>query len=240
MFDFVRKKDVWDACDKGHLDELQHKKISYQLKIAQDLAIYRHVRDVHGLSIAEIGGGNSRILERLALRNRCVNIEKFEGRDLGPTAPVALSNVTNVNAYVGEFDGALASDAFDLVFSISVVEHVETPNLDAFFRDSLRILKPGGLFLHAIDVYLQEEATPYVLDRLSRYRAWVADQRSVAPFGTIYSGPLRFATDMISNPDNILYGWNKAIPSLSGVRAASQSVSVIVGGSKLAEPTKQG
>jgi SAM-dependent methyltransferase len=239
MFDFVRKRDIWDACDQGYLDELKHKNISYQLKTAQDLAIYRHVRDLHGLDIGEIGGGNSRILERLALRNRCVNIEKFEGRDLGPTAPIALNNVRNVNAYVGEFDSALPSDAFDLVFSISVVEHVETPKLDAFFRDLLRILRPGGLFLHAIDVYLQEDATPYVLDRLSRYRNWVAGQDGVAPFGAIYSGPLRFATDMISNPDNILHGWNKAVPSLSGVRAASQSVSVIVGGSKFAGATKR-
>ena len=37
MFDFIRKKDVWDACDKGYLEELKSKNISYQLKNAQDL-----------------------------------------------------------------------------------------------------------------------------------------------------------------------------------------------------------
>jgi hypothetical protein len=29
MFDFVRKMEIWDACDKGYLDELESKKISY-------------------------------------------------------------------------------------------------------------------------------------------------------------------------------------------------------------------
>lgn len=40
MFDFIRKKDIWDACSKGYLDELKNSKISYQLKIAQDLAVW--------------------------------------------------------------------------------------------------------------------------------------------------------------------------------------------------------
>lgn len=232
MFDFVRKKDIWEACDKGYLEELKYKNISYQLKSAQDLAVYRHVRDLQGLDIAEIGGGSSRILERLAVDNRCANIEKFEGRDLGPAAPVALKNVTNINAYVGEFDGLLADASFDLVFSISVVEHVETPKLDDFFRDSLRILRPGGRFLHAIDIYLQDEPTSYVLDRLSHYRRWVAEHADVIPTGAVHAGPFRFAVDMISNPDNILYGWNKLVPSLRDLRAVAQNVSLIVGGSK--------
>jgi len=83
MLDFIRKKDVWDACDKGYLGEHKSKKISYQLKNAQDLGIYRFVRELRDLDIAEIGGGNSRILERMAVNNRCANIENLraEGWD---------------------------------------------------------------------------------------------------------------------------------------------------------------
>lgn len=232
MFDFIRKKELWQACDKGYLDELKSKNISYQLKHAQDLAIYQHVRDLSGLDIAEIGGGNSRILERLAKHNQCFNVEKFEGRDLGPTGPVELQNVRNVNAYVGDFSSALADCSFDLVFSISVVEHVETTKLDAFFEDSMRILRHGGQFLHAIDMYIAEEPLAYALDRFDRYRRWITDSSHVRPMGAVYPGPLRFATDMVSNPDNILYGWNSLVPSLHDVREQSQSVSLIIGAHK--------
>ena len=232
MFDFIRKTDLWDACDKGYLEELKSKNISYQLKNAQDLAIYRLVRELNDLDIAEIGGGNSRILERLARHNRCANIEKFEGRDLGPKGPVALQNVCNINSYVGDFDVQLPDAGFDLVFSISVVEHVETAKLDAFFLDSLRILRPGGRFIHAIDIYVAEEPTRYMVDRFERYRAWLGVTNQVRPIGAVYAGPLRFATDMASNPDNILHGWNSLVPSLRDVRAKSQNVSLLVGAIK--------
>jgi SAM-dependent methyltransferase len=233
MFDFVRKMEIWDACDKGYLDELESKKISYQLKIAQDLAVYRHVRDLTGLDIGEIGGGNSRVLERLAKKNRCFNIEKFEGRDLGPAGSIALEGVKNINAYVGDFDALLPDESFDLVFSISVVEHVETASLDAFFQDSLRILRRGGRFLHAIDMYVQDEPKAYAQDRYERYRKWCAETRGVEPLGAVFAGQMAFSTDMISNPDNILYGWNSLVPALKAVRTVSQNLSLLVGGRKI-------
>lgn len=232
MFDFVRKRDIWDACDKGYLEELKSKNISYQLKNAQDLAIYRLVRDLRGLDVAEIGGGDSRILERVALNNRCTNIEKFEGKHFGPAGEIQLHGVRNINCYVGDFDSSIQDESFDLVFSISVVEHVPTENLDDFLRDSLRILRPGGRFLHAIDAYVQDNPTSYVLDRFDRYRRWVTEYDGISATGPVFVGEFRFTTDMISNPDNILYGWNKQVPSLSEVRAVSQNVSLLVGGMK--------
>lgn len=233
MLDFIRKKAIWAACEKGYLDELKSKNISYQLKHAQDLAIYDQIRDLSGLRIAEIGGGNSRLLERIAMKNHCFNIEKFEGKDLGPSGELALKNVHNISAYVGDFDKTLADETFDVIFSISVVEHIETEKLDSFFHDSLRILKPGGRFLHAIDMYLQEDPMAYTKDRFDRYRRWFIDYEIVSPIGQIYEGPLKFNVDMITNPDNILYGWNKLVPSLAQLRAESQSVSLILGGIKM-------
>lgn len=231
MFDFIRKKDIWAACDRGLLAKLDNK-ISYQLKIAQDLAILSHLHESTGLVIGEIGGGDSRILRQLAMNNRCFNIEKFEGKHLGPTGVVTIGNVNIIDAYVGEFDNKIPDSYFDKVFSISVVEHVETLNLSDFFRDTLRVLKPNGLFIHAIDMYLKDEPSAYDLERFDIYKRWILDNRSVMPMGKIYDGPPIFSTDMASNPDNILYQWNTLAPSLSDLRFRAQSVSLMVGGIK--------
>ncbi|MEA5411772.1 methyltransferase domain-containing protein [Synechococcus sp. BA-120 BA3] len=233
MFDFLKKKDIWDACSKGYLDEIKSKNISYQLKTAQDLSIYRLIRNLHDLDIAEIGGGNSRILERLAINNRCANIEKFEGKHLGPAEEIKLANVRNINSYVGDFDAAISDSQFDVIFSISVVEHVETERLNLFFIDLLRMLRPGGKFFHAIDVYLQDFPTSSTLERVKIYQSWVLDNEYAMPVGNVLTSEVKFTTDMISNPDNILYGWNTLVPSLVRVREASQSVSLIVAGMKL-------
>jgi len=116
---------LWRALDAGRLAELETK-ISYQLKTVQDLAVYDHVRDLKGKKIAEIGGGDSRILKRLAKSNDCYNIEKFEGADQGPKGEIIIENTTNIAAFIGDFDLAVPADAFDVAFSVSVVEHIET------------------------------------------------------------------------------------------------------------------
>lgn len=232
MFEFITKKPIWTLCDKGYLDELQADKISYQLKTAQDLVCYMYLRDLTGLKIAEIGGGNSRILQRLAINNHCYNIEKFEGVGLGPQKEVCLRNVTNIGAYVGDFSGLLKANQFDIVFSISVVEHVTTDKLDSFFRDFLRILRPGGMFLHAIDMYIEEEPSAYWKERFAIYRSWMHNNSSVEPLGTIYNGTLQFRHEMITNPDNIMYTWNALAPDLRHLREKAQNVSLLIGGKK--------
>lgn len=232
MFKFTQKKEIWDACDKGYLKELKAGNISYQLKTAQDLSIYRLIRDCSGLKIGEIGGGNSRILEKLAEKNTCYNIEKFEGRDQGPGKEVLLKNVTNISAYIGEFSHDIQNEFFDLVFSISVVEHITTENLDNFFRDSLRILKPGGVFIHAIDMYLTSEPSEYTLERYRHYMQWVSQNEATRPLGFVTDRYPLFDPTMVSNPDNILYGWNSLAPSLAQLRVNAQNVSLLVAGSK--------
>ena len=83
MFDFVRKSDLWAAWDAGYGKELGGGQ--YHLKTAQDLSVYKHLRGLSGLKIAEVGGGDSRVLRRIAGTNECFNIEKFEGADGGRT-----------------------------------------------------------------------------------------------------------------------------------------------------------
>lgn len=46
----------------------------------------------------------------------------------------------------------LPDNAYDLVFSFDVLEHVQEGDLPEFFRNLYRILRPGGHSIHQIDV----------------------------------------------------------------------------------------
>ena len=231
MFDFVRKREIWDALGKGWRDTLGAKR-AFDLKTIQDLAAYRLLHASVGLDIAEAGGGDSRLLRALAWRNRCVNIDKFEGADGGPGKEVKRRGVANVRAFLGEFDERLRPESFDIVFSISVVEHLRMNNLGPFLEDGMRILKPGGLWLHAIDVYLEDEPPADVLARIDVYRSWAKREGALDPVGPVFDGPVRFACDMATNPDNIMYEWGKIAPALIERRQRAQSVSLLIASRK--------
>lgn len=157
------------------------------------------------------------------------NIDPFEGADNGPSGEVKLAGVTNIFARLGKFDPQLADQSFDLLFSISVVEHVEDPDFAAFFDDCVRLLKPGGQMYHAIDMYLSESPTPFWTNRWDMYRAAVSKRDDVAPIGKVFDGPAKFTTDLASNPDNIMYSWKQLSPSLDELRKQAQSVSLVIG-----------
>jgi len=125
---------------------------------------------------------------------------------------------------MGDFDESVPSNYFDVVFSISVVEHVLNEKVEPFFADCCRILKPGGMMAHAIDVYIFN--VPGNLERLDLYRSavetagleWVKqpkiDRRAI------------FKTCFASNSDATMGAWNKIVPTLRSVREEAQSVSV--------------
>ena len=245
MFDFIRKPLLWQAWDAG-LDEevldigedrtrrqlLSQNVHTFQLKSMQDLAVYVHLRDLSGKQIAEVGAGNSRLLPRRAQANTCVAVERYEGQGGGPTTASPIPGVHVVPVFLGESSPLLAAESFDVVFSISVVEHVPTEELAAFHEDQLRVLKPGGMFIHAIDVYLEDEPSAYHLQRLDAYRSWITSG-NVKPVGHIYEGPCRFTCDLATNPDNVMYAWGRVAPALIELRQAAQLVSLLVAGRKL-------
>ena len=231
MFDFVRKPQIWRAMDAGYQNEIRGK-IGFQLKTMQDLAIYAHLRGLSGLDIAEIGGGDSRILPRLATTNRCHNIEPFEGADNGPKSEVRIDGVQNIRTTVGKFDPALADNQFDVLFSVSVVEHIPHPDFDAFLADCVRILKPGGRMYHAIDMYIAKAPTDFWLNRFSMYRRALTDRADLEPIGEIVTDAYQFETDMASNPDSVMYDWKALSPSLDALRQVAQSVSLQWGARK--------
>lgn len=231
MFDFIRKSRIWDIWDRN-LDSEIEPTSSFELKTMQDLAVYAELRGADGLRIAEIGAGKSRVLPTLARSNSCVTVERFDGSGGGVETGPTLDGVDHVSALLGENDPALVDGSFDIVFSISVMEHVASEDLERFHVDQLRILKPGGVFVHAIDLYLEGGLEPAPGARFEAYRSWVTETESILPLGEVYEGPCRFTCDLVTNPDNVMYSWSQIAPEMTGMRQRAQVVSVLVGGKK--------
>ncbi|NKB82225.1 MAG: hypothetical protein GKS05_10140 [Nitrospirales bacterium] len=132
MFDFIRKSQLWEGIDSDWYKELKGG-TPFHLKTIQDVAMYQIIKDIKFSKIAEIGGGNSRILPLISAKNECCNVDKFEGMDGGPKYEITIPKVQNLKTFLGEYSDLLKENSFDLLFSVSVVEHVPVNKLDDFF-----------------------------------------------------------------------------------------------------------
>ncbi len=72
--------------------------------------------------------------------------EKFEA------AVRSRQHTRFVRGFLGDFLPELPDEYFDLVFSISTIEHVPPGQKQKFYRDMFRVLKPGGYIAHSIDL----------------------------------------------------------------------------------------
>lgn len=132
-----------------------------QLKVYQDLFVLRFIEDniPPGSRILDVGGGKSRILEHLSGDYECWNIDKLEGLGNGPKEIDNLS-YRLVRDYMGNFNTDLEDDYFDLVFSISALEHVPQDDegwFECIVEDIERVMKPGAFSLHLFDVILKPD-----------------------------------------------------------------------------------
>ena len=97
-FDLLRivtKKEYWDAENEGVLELMPQPKFWY-LKTIQDVIALDHIKDFKGKRIAEIGGGDSRVLPVLKENNHCVNIDEFKGLGQGPTLKADIDGIENI------------------------------------------------------------------------------------------------------------------------------------------------
>lgn len=238
MLRFITKQEYWKAEDDGTVALLPTAPFAWHLKSIQDAVALSWLKEHKGKDVAEVGGGDSRVLQVLAANNRATNIDSFKGLGNGPTTKPGTAPYAIVPSLLGAFDARLADSSFDIVFSISVVEHVSTENLANFHEDCLRILRPGGLLLHLIDVYLRDTIAENknAVDRISHYGRWLENHQCSAlnMAHVLLPEDIRFSCSYASNPDNVLNRWNKTAPSLAALRAEAQSVSLIFAARKTA------
>lgn len=230
MFDIVTKSELWEWIDKGVCSTK-----FLGLKQIQDAYIISEINGSRGLKIGEMGGGNSRVLNALKNTNECWNIDKFEGQGGGPTTNVESEGIRLVKAFIGEFNEELPNAYFDVLFSVSVFEHIPLNQLEKTFVDCARIIKPGGKMIHAIDVYLYDHdedpkfpGLAFTRERIEHYLSFANRPdlglrlRQSAKVSSSATASARY----ISNPDSVLYEWNKVVPSIKGWRARAQSTSL--------------
>lgn len=231
MFDIVTKREYWHWQDSGWVDPKRN-----DLKGIQDAYIVSRLHDVRNCRILEIGGGNSRVLQALSepgLGNECWNADAFEGVGNGPVEDKNSSRIRVARCYLGSFNSQLPEDYFDYVFSVSVVEHVPSPELEPFFADSARVLRTDGLLLHAIDLYVYDDDAVF-----PRRQQGEARLRQYLQFGDRPDLGLRFRANpsidetvsfrcsFASNSDLAMNNWNRIVPDLRPMREITQSVSI--------------
>ena len=226
MFDVITKSDYWAWRDAGFYSTSQGK-----LKDIQDTFVLAFLRDCRGKRICEVGGGDSRVLRHLSQENECWLLDRFEGQGAGPKKMPEIPKVRFVREFLGAMTPDLPNDYFDVVFSVSVVEHVPDSDYAAFVQDGVRILRPGGLFLHAIDAYLPDaDADPYpVIDRrLFQYvnTPSVAGGRLTWHEKPVIGPGLRASSRLATSSADTLYLWNKIAPDLRPVRETMSSCSL--------------
>jgi SAM-dependent methyltransferase len=223
LYDIIRKREYFEWWDRG----LAAKGVS-SLKNIQDAWVMSQLCESKGMRIAEVGGGESRLLQQLKDNNSCVNIDKFEGHGNGPNRVPKIKGIKVIPAYMGDFDTALKDESFDAVFSISVLEHIASERLSDCFGDMARILKPGGKMLHAIDVYLHER--PRAVARINEYRQF-AEQQSLRLEWIeepALGDKVWYHCDYAANSVQEMAEWNRLAPSpaLRELRCTAQSCSL--------------
>ena len=125
------------------------------LEIGGSLSGFQFVLDKAGCEVTNIDPGDTLFTTRWPITPETVNrINSAFGTD-----------VVLKNCYLQ--DANLQDASFDRVVSISVFEHIEESVLVDVLRDVRRVLKPGGLLVLTIDLFLNvqpfedEESNPY-------------------------------------------------------------------------------
>lgn len=221
MFDIIRKAEYFECLREGFAERHDH-----SLKGIQDGWVMARLAGEKGKRILEVGGGNSRVLPKLA-GNRLWNAEKFEGVGNGPTTANTLEGVTVIPTFMGEFSPEVPE--VDIVFSISVIEHIPFEKYHDVFADMARVLAPGGTMYHAVDLPLGDEPTEVARRRVSLLRSAVEEAGLKWREAPSIGPDCIFTCDMASNSDLTAWGWSKISEPfrISGPRIQLVTIKII-------------
>lgn len=128
------------------------------------------------------------------------------------------SKVNFVSGFMGDNIQNLPDNYFDLVYSISVIEHVPDEKLKSFFEESVRVTKPGGIVSHSYDVYFRQNTKKVFDAYINSGLEWLKSKDTMNVFWEEWLGDFdkKFVEDMFGriifeNPMEVAekYMWQK-------------------------------
>ncbi len=229
MFSIITKAEYFEWVEQKYcsLDR-------QELKNVQDGLALSRLAPLKNKRILEAGGGQSRVLPRLDPSCELWNADKFEGDGNGPLTVVEDPRIKIARAFVGDFSRDLPENYFDVIFSVSVVEHIPGGSLDDFVDDSIRLLKVGGTSIHAVDLAIGDADMQDRVQfknqnaRILKYKELVEARAGKLSFiePPALKLPAIASATYAANSSNTLYRWARKFPERRASREISQSVSL--------------
>ena len=233
MFEFITKTMYWRDLETPEVEArlAQTHRQLICMKHAQDAFILGRIGESTGKRIVEVGGGWGRVLRTLDPTNERWNLDKSAGpgrvgAEVGRSMP---KEFRLVNALLGDFSQDLPDGYFDIVFSISVMEHIPASAIPAFWEDHARIMRPGGIAYHAIDFYLGDKPLSVNETRLDSYLEGIQKNGLQLIGVPNITRPAIFSASFASAPDLTMLHMNEISPALAAARHHRQNVSLAVG-----------
>lgn len=229
MFEIITKRDFFDWTDKG-LCSLDRQ----ELKNIQDGFVLSELASSRNAKILEMGGGVSRVLPRLDRSCELWNADRLEGDGNGPGVSNDDARIRLVKTFLGEFSAEMPSEYFDAVFSVSVVEHIPESAIAAMVDDTIRILRPGGIAIHAVDLNIGDadmQSHVQFINQEKKIRNYLdATNGRLGKIQWLRTPTIKFpviaSATFAANSVNTQYRWAKRFPQRRASREMSQSVSL--------------
>ena len=228
----------WSICRKVDFFTLLDKKcvpkhpIAFHLKYIQDVFALSELkwlvesgRVVKNPVVGEVGANHSRVLSELTRYSDNLYAIDVYDRSIGGgyTVKPKAADYEIIECLIGDSKGSIADQFFDILFSVSVVENVPASMLYDFLIDHKRILRKGGVAIHLVDFYCDENGSQGgIVDALVR---------SFKRIDSDFACPIQdwaFHVSYCSNDDYTMWQWNKVAPSLKEKRANSQCCTFIL------------
>ena len=163
MYKIGTSEDLW-YCREKYPAEFLDVFRNNSLKPLGHATVCRHIESSlancsEPLNVLEIGhGGFSPTFEVFKNHDKVnlYGIDEYNENSAVSSAALATlrkkyENVTFHSGYIGAKSPPEMIEDFDIVYSVSVIEHIPVEDLKIFHAELKRILKPGGIQIHSYD-----------------------------------------------------------------------------------------
>jgi 2-polyprenyl-3-methyl-5-hydroxy-6-metoxy-1,4-benzoquinol methylase len=162
----LKHRDKWSIKYDMYLIKTMDKKFKYveevfqwNLKEMGRLFCTDNIVKPRRKKILEVGAGYNLYFDRIFGKNHevwMVDNANYYNEKVFRRALKKRKRTRHVIDLMGNFSNELPNEYFDIIVSVSVLEHVPQDNLENCYKDMFRVLKPNGIIAHSIDIDFSE------------------------------------------------------------------------------------